>query len=393
MSTKHTVEIWLGSGPTQRRVRVAGQYTFALSFLEAGQAWTITLWRSDRTTDNGWDALTDPDTGVKVGQRMSATVDGDVILSGYIEVHEIGDAAEGHGGVNMVVSGRDLAGAAISFDADPTVALKGRPLDEALQDLFRGVGLTVQVSEHADPEATVPGLRTPRRGRSRPTRRAHPVDDAHPKIGERVWSIAERLVRRLGFRLWVAPGSDDRMCALVVDTPRNGGTPLWQFARGDEGFLTGREVTSIRDVPTAATVFAQAPRGEAVAAGLRREVTNGALLTDEILERVELDLPVQPRYVESRTARTDDAARQEAGRVLAEANEKLRVYRTKRQGHGQGGRIFAPNTLATVDDPVCRVRGRRLVTTVTFHGARDGGQTTELELVPEGTISTEPSPS
>lgn len=390
---KHNVEIWLGSGDSERRVRVAGQYTFVLSFLEAGQAWTLTLWRSDRAGSNGWAALTDPDTGVKVGQRISVAIDGEVILTGRAETRELGDASDGHSGFSLVVSGRDLAGPAISFDADPTIALKGRPLDDALRALFRGVGLSVDISEHVDPEAAVLGLRTPRRGRSRPTRRTHPVDDTHPKIGERIWSIAERIVRRLGFRLWVAPGLDAARCALVVDVPKNGGAPLWHFVRGDEGFLSGREVVSIREVPTAVTVFADAPRGSAAAAGLRREVTNGTLLTDEITERVITELEPQPRYIESRTARSDDAARQEAGRAIAEANEGLRVYRTKRQGHGQGGRIFAPNTIAALDDAACRCQGRWLVTKVTFEGARDGGQTSQLELVPEGTISTEPSPS
>ena len=108
---KHNVEIWLGSGDSERRVRVAGQYTFVLSFLEAGQAWTLTLWRSDRAGSNGWAALTDPDTGVKAGQRISVAIDGEVILTGRAVK---ADEALQMGLVNRVVE-HPLMDAAQSF--------------------------------------------------------------------------------------------------------------------------------------------------------------------------------------------------------------------------------------------------------------------------------------
>lgn len=389
MSTLHEVSIYVG--PTARRLAVVSEYTFRLSLLEAGQPWSLTLWRSDRDGDNGWTSITDPDTGIKNGQVVTAAIDGDVILTGYVEHREVGDSGDGHGGVTMILSGRDLAGPAISGDADPTIALKGRRLDDALTALFAGVGLSVDVSEHADPDAAVRALRTPRRGRSRAVRRAHQVDDTYPKVGEKVWSIAERIVRRLGFRLWVAPGLEVGRCALVVDVPRNGGDALWRFERGAEGFLTARETVVTRDVPTQVTVYADAPRGSGAAAGLQRAVTNGVLLSDAVLRRVEVDVPPCPHYVESRTARSDDAARQEASVKIAEANERLRLYRVKVQGHGQAGRVYGPNTIAVVDDPLCDVTGRWLVTACTLHGLKSGGQTTELELVPEGTITTEPT--
>lgn len=387
---KHELAIYVG--PDAKRVEVYGEYTFSLSCVEAGQPWAVTFWRSDRAGDSGWDALTSPTSGVKAGQVVTAAIDGDVILTGYVEHREVGDSGDGHAGATLTVSGRDLAGPAISGDADPTLALKGRHLDDALAALFAGVGLAVDISEHVDPDAAVRGLRTPRRGRSRARRRAHQVDDTHPKVGETVWSIAERIVRRLGFRLWIAPGLAVGRCAIVVDTFRNGGPALWRFERGAEGFLTGRETCVTRDVPTELTVFADAPRGNAPAANLARQVTNGVLLTDELLRRVELELPRCPRFVESRTARSDEDARQEASVKIAEANERLRVYRTKQQGHGQGGRVYAPNTIAEILDPLCDVTGRWLVVSCAFHGDRAGGQWTELECVPEGFLTTEPTP-
>ena len=46
----------------------------------------------------------------------------------------------------MVISGRDLAGPALDWDADPTLTLTGIPLEQALQRVFAGVGLPVRIT-------------------------------------------------------------------------------------------------------------------------------------------------------------------------------------------------------------------------------------------------------
>jgi prophage tail gpP-like protein len=163
------------------------------------------------------------------------------------------------------------------------------------------------------------------------------------------------------------------------------------LATAASNILHGREALNGRDVPTEVTVFAHAPRGDHESAGVARTVSNGYLLSQEVTRgRVAVPMPPQPRYLRSEQAKTDEAARQEAARVIAEAMERLRVYRCTVQGHGQSGRIYAPNVMAQVRDDKLGLREDMLLTRCTLVGGRSVGQTTKVELVPLGALSMEP---
>lgn len=399
MAQSHDVELtW---GRSSYRVDLFDHYDVTLSMLEAGTAVTFTAWGSSRDDETVWGLLTDRDFGLKIGDPFWLKIDGVTVFAGRVETLEAGDSNGTRGGFDVTFSGRDLSGPAISWDADPFVSFRGATLSTALRALFDGLGLAVRLGEHVDPEASLRGLRPRRDGRFTTHVRTHarPVDVSHPKVGERVWQVAERIVRGLGYRLFVAPG-DDATCNLVVDTPNYRGERLFSFVRELDGeglatpssnILHGREALNGRDVPTEVTVFAEAPRGDAARASLARTVTNGYLLSPEITRgRVSSQMPPQPRFLRSEQAKTDEAARQEASRVIAEAMERFRVYRCTVQGHGQGGRIYTPNTMAHVRDDKLGLREDMLLTRCTLTGGRSHGQTTKLELVPDGALSTEP---
>ncbi len=399
MSTTLPVEFTWGASAL--RVDLWDRYDLALSMLDAGTAWTLTAWGTASLDGTAWGHLIHPTAGVKLGDPVWFKIDGEVVLTGRVETLEMGDSPSPRGGFDVTLSGRDLAGPAISWDADPTLSFKGRVLPEALEALFDALDLPVRLGEHVDAEAPLQGLRARRRGRFTTHLRTHAraVDVTHPKIGDRVWQVAERIVRGLGYRLFVAP-SEDGTCNVVVDTPRYSGDPVFTFTRelGPNGMatantnlLSGREVYSLRDVPTEVTVFASGKRGDLESARIARTVSNGWLANLDVTRgRVSAAMPPQPRFLRSDQAKTPEAAHKEAAHVIAEAMERFRIYKGAVQGHAQNGRLYHPNALCDVRDDVLNLRERMLLTRCNLKGGRQIGQRTEVELSPYGALSLDP---
>jgi prophage tail gpP-like protein len=397
VATTHAVTLTIGANATE--IDVWDQYTITLSMLRAGQPWTFSMWRST-TRQATWDVL---NRTVKLFDRVTVSVDGHPQLTGRIEAFE--RHADGHGECVAVISGRDLAGPAQSWDADPTVQIKDTPLDEALQSIFDPLGLTVRVTSGAAARI----VQTARSPGARPstTRRRRLVDRSHPRPGEKVWSLAQSMARRLGYLLWVAPRTDGTV-GIVVDVPDYEQQPSYLFerrldgtGRGSGNILAGAEAFSVRDVPTDVTVYTGSTRGAAVSSRSRSVSQNAALYSGTVTRGFALDtLQAQPRHMKSDRARTLQAAQKEGERVIADAMQDFYRYTATVQGHGQtvGGTptLYAVNTIARVrDDLLTDSQGRPLdaalyVTDVEMAGSRKGGQTTRLTMVPTGSIVVTP---
>ena len=388
MAITHTVALTIGDSATE--VDVWDQHTLSLSMLRAGQPWTFSMWRSTsrRTT---WEVLT---RTVKLFERVTVSIDGHPQLTGRIETME--RHARGHSDCALVISGRDLAGPAMSWDASPSASVQDVALEDALQAIFDPLGLTVRITTAASARA-VQSARPATSSSSR--RRCRLVDRSHPRPGEKVWQLAESMVRRLGYMLWVAPRTDGTV-GIIVDAPDYEQAPSYTFSRlldaqgnGSGNILEGVEAFSVRDVPTDVSVYTGSSRGSSTSSRSRSQSTNAALF-DEAVTRgfVSATTQAQPRHVRSERARTLQAAQKEGDRVIADGMRDFYRYTAKVQGHGQevGGsmRLYAVNTVARVrDDLMTDPRGRSLdapmlVTDVEFSGSRQAGQTTTLTMVP-----------
>lgn len=398
MAMQHTVSLTIGDAGTE--CDVWDQYTISLSMLRAGQPWTFSLWRS-RDRRSAWDVLS---RTVKLFDRVTVSVDGHPQLTGRIEV--IKRRAAGHGECVLILSGRDLAGPAQSWDADPTVAIKDTPLEDALTAIFDPLGLTVRVTAAAAARsvqsARSPGARSPATARRRSL-----VDRAHPRAGEKVWSLAESMVRRLGYMLWCAPRTDGTV-GLVVDVPDYEQEPAYTFTRrldafgmGSGNILDGDEELSVREVPTDVTVYTGTPRGAAVSSRSRASVNNAALFDANVTRGlVSATTQAQPRHIRSERARTIAAATKEADRAIAEGMAGFYRYTARVQGHGQQSgstsQLYAVNSVARVhDDLFPDAQGRPLdaalyVTDVEMSGSRATGQSTTLTMVPLHSIRVTP---
>lgn len=400
MAQQHAVTLTLGQGSGAIEVDVWDRYTVTLSMLQAGQAWTFSLWRS-RDRRAAWDVL---NRRAKIFERVTLSIDGHPQITGRIETIERG--ADGHGPCELVLSGRDLAGPALSWDADPTVALKGLALEDALSALFDPLALTLRITPAAAARE-VQSARRPGASGAGAARRRRPVDLSHPRPGEKVWQLAESIVRRLGYMMWVAPRTDGTV-GIVVDSPDYEQAPSYTFARrldaagnGSGNILRGGERLSAQSVPTDANIYTGTARGAAVSSKSRAQVQNAALFDANVTRGFVLDTTQpQPRHVRSERARTLQAAQKEGDRLIADAMASFNTYRATVQGHGQTvegqDRLYAVNTVARViDDVMIDPEGRglnapMLATSVQLDGSRQSGQTTTLTLVPLGAIRVTP---
>lgn len=396
--TPYESEVSVYVGPSGLRVDVWDTIRVDLSMLEVGTAWTLSFWWSAEGR-NAWDVLTDPDTGVKCGQRITVTIDGDAVISGIVETRVVGEQGANEP-PKLVISGRDELGVALSADADPATLLRGRTVEAVLSDLYAQAGVVADIAESIA-QRPYQGRRAQRRGGwHQEARRTKTVRVAHPNIGEKIQQVVDRIVRSLGYRVWVAPGIESGHTAVIVDTPRATGAPTMSLLReltatgsitDRSNLLWGNEQTQIGDVPTRVTAYGDSQRGTKHADKFSHTVDNGTLYSEENLRRIDTDLPERPRYVRARGASTVAGARNEAGRVMADANQRLRTYNGCVTGFRQGGLLWIPNTRVTVRDDVARVSEVMLLVKASFRQTPQGAQTTDVTLLPDGAVSVIPA--
>ena len=408
MAQEHAVNLTINTGDAPVAIDVWSRYQVTLTMLGAGQPWSFVFWRST-VADTTWQALA---RQAKLLARVQLSIDGAPQLSGYLEELDRGTSEDRNAGMTAAIGGRDLAGLAMDFDASPRTAFRGVQLQQALSDAFSAFGVPVRVTEAAAAREIQTRGRPGAHGAARSPRRKH-VDIMRPKAGETVWTYAQSIVKRLGYLMWIAPTTDGSI-GLVVDVPDYAQVPLWTFRRtighgtfGSTGnILMGREVFSIKGVPTDVSVYTGTARGNGLSARAKYSGANPKLF-DRAITRgfVSSYLPVLAKHVRSGRSRDVTAATKEHERIIADAMTSFRRYRLRVQGHGQlvNGvmRLYAVNTMANVldeyliDDEGQPLREAMLVTDVEFVGSRgsgeSAGQYTNITLAPKNSIVVTPA--
>lgn len=400
MTAMHDVA--LHTGTTGLRLDVWDQYSVTLSMLEAGIPFAFQLYKSNERRA-AWSTLRQH---VRIGDRLFFSIDGAVQLNGY--VGSLRGASSRKAGTSLVVSGRDMLGPALTWDADPTLRLKGLPLAEALTRLYSSVGVSVRIGDRAlaiASQAVQSGtahVERIRRATIRPSRRT-PIDYARPRPGERVDQVVQAILRRMGLMRWTAPDPDGGL-SVVVDTPDYGGTAQYQLrlVHGDDGKATADSnveesdySVSVESVPTAVHVYTANARSDQVSARAAMVLVNTHLDDPAITGGWTVsDLLEQPRHIKAQRARTLAGCQRHAERVLADAMAGFRTYECTVKGHGQTlygeTPLYAINTMAHVRDDEWGLDEDMLVLRVQFQRSRANGTTTRLTLGPKGAIVLTP---
>ena len=402
MALSLPVQLVVGSGDGIR-LDVWDKYSADLSMLAAGSPFTFSLFRSNARQSN-WTVL---NRSLKLGDRATLLIQNAPQLHGVIEEITGHDSVEQ--GAQFIFSGRDLAGPAMVWDADPTLLIQNLPLETALARLFAPLGLGIVIGAGADAERRVTSAHRPHPAaptQSGKARHRH-VDLAHPRPGEKMWELAQAIVRRLGYMMWVGPAPQwSGALAVVVDTPAYKSPPLFSLSRvidpqtgtSSGNILAGGHTVSIREVPTEVNVYTTSQRGDAVSIRQRARAVNDGLANERItLGKVGPEVIPQPRHIHSEQARTLSAAKQEAAREIADRMARFRTYTCAVQGHGQQSgsqtTLYTINAMASVRDDVWGIDEPMLILEVHFTGSRETGQTTQITLGPKDAIQLYPDES
>lgn len=383
----HEVSVRLGAQLV--RLGTLDEVQITHDLLAPGSPSTVALWRP--TEAGPW-----PETDLyRIAQMyapIEVSVDGHLQTRGVVEDVKVG---ADRGGAALILSCRDLAGAAMVAEASPALTLRDVTLEDALHRLFDPLGISVTVGASADDARNVlagarPGARAPA---SRRSRRRHRVDRFRVQPGTKVWQLADQLCRRHGYLLYTAPAGDG--VGLVIDRPAYDSEVLYQLTRRRQPdgtsratILGGWRELDGKNVPTRAVVFGHSAHASREDARHRAEVENDRLTGARFAEVSQS----RPWYRRDPRARTPQQATQRARRLLADANASLDVYTCTAQGFGQGRRLFAANAMARVDDDESGARGDWLVTQVAMTRSRARGTTTSLRLVPKNALLIEPDP-
>lgn len=373
-------------------------YDVALDCFKPGSPFTFNLWRSDSRRST-WAILRQK---VQVGAEVLLRIDGALQLNGWIE--EMAEHVDRKGGAQLIITGRDLSARAMAWDANPQLSFKGLTLEDSLIQLYGDIGIDVVVGADASyaREVQAGQLRAASATRARRGTRARGkrIDRSHPRSGEKVWQVAETMVRRAGLFQWVAPMEERGAMALVLDRYDYKTGALYTFERrlvpGSTGLagniLTSQQTFSTRDVPTFVRVFGHCARGDKFSFRYKPGVENRYLQMDEVTRgRVVSPHPHQPRYVKSQRARTYEEGNQEAERIIARAMMGFRKVEVTVAGHGQTDaqgtmRLYAMNTTCQLTDEVLGLSERMFVHRVHMRGSRQQGQTTTLTMIPLGAV-------
>lgn len=367
--------------------------------LSPGSAWAATLWWSS-SQGSEWREIR---RKCLCGEMVYIEIGGATQLLGRIEETTV--TAGGHdGGLELTLSGRDVIGRLIDWDADPRTQLRNVTLEEAIAALCDPFGVRVLACDAAA-EREARGL--PRRGRRTRTgrpRRRNAIDTTRIQIGQRVWEVIDKLCRAQGFLVWGAPTEYSNTIEVVIDKPASASPPTFSFdriAQPDGSYrgnmLEGAHHVATMNVPTEVTAFGHSALTSSSDSRLQRTVFNDRLISPYVVEPSTFG--PQPRFLRPDQARTESAIGKAAERTFAKAMGAFRQHSITVRGFGQftGGqrRLFTMNTGAHVRDD-CeepRVDENMLIRKVHFHQSRARGQLTELVLVPDGSIAVTPDES
>jgi prophage tail gpP-like protein len=394
MAISHEIKVTFRDGT---EVDTFDEYAITLDMLQPGSAWTLALWLSDSQRRTAGKVVREK---AKLGEQLYFAIDGAVQISGMIEV--IDDNSDREGADVLILSGRDLSGIAIDWDADPTIHLRNSNLEDALIALFAPLNYSLFLCEAAAMR-DVQALTHRRRGASarRARRTSSHIDRFKIQPGAKVWATADRICKQAGYLLWTGPYPEEGAgIGVIVDKPVDSGEPVFRFERvvQQDGTVRGNILRrsyrgSIRGIPTEVTAFTHT----ALTAGQDTRIRS-VRFNDGLSHPLVVDDPLpQPLYLRADQANTADRARRESERAIARAMAGFRTYECTVQGHGQdlaaGRRLYTLNTLARVRDDTAGRDGLDedfLITQLAMRGSRTMDQVTTARMSPKGAIVVTP---
>jgi prophage tail gpP-like protein len=376
----HNVAIRIGNTLLEKWVN----YSIELDMLTAADGFHLELGRPTRAAFN----LCAPDAPVQV------LLDDTTVLTGFIDDREYN---VDRGAAVLRISGRDKAGR-LADESAPLLSYIGLGIEQLAQHVV-APWFTKVTLQNTRNRALLRGHYAPKlKVASEPAifsgNRGH-KSEKKVAPGESRWHVLASFLEEAQLLAWSSADGKE----FVVGLPNYEQEPSFTFfvpkensdRAADANVLSYSRVDSVAD-RYSMVIACGSGHGGAAAYSDRVTRRRGAAVNGPGKDGVGKDFQ-QPKLllVSDDDVRSEDQAKVRAERELAERDASGRKATLKVRGHSQrrtdGSEVlYAPDTMALIDDETTGKAGLWLITGVTFTHNRDEGEVTDLKLVPEGTV-------
>ncbi len=369
---EHKVSVVIGG----YEIRGWSEYSITTSIVEPADTFEMRL-PFDR---KAWNLLV-PDKPIKI------VCDGVTWLNGFLDESPLGEGEE-----ELQIRGRCRIGRLVDESA-PSFRYNGLNLDKQIDQVVRPWFTKVTIS-NARNRRVLRGKGRKAIGGTEPLRVAPRKDGLLVEPGQMRWSVIEELCGQAGLLATSAGDGTE----LVIFRPNYNQEIQYRFFMPAAGSKRAREGNTIAMAIERSTAQRYS-RILVVGSGRGTDSNYGPAVASRYGEAKNnsatpdgdgKDFSAPKRLVIQEPVQSIDEAKELAAREMSRRDGQGNGIRITAAMHGQlvAGKqptLFACDTLAHVEDERTGTKGVYLITACTFKSTRQGGEQTQLELVPKGT--------
>lgn len=350
------------------------EYTIDSDFLTPTDGWSFTF-----GTEVEWQKVSKL---VRPDRKCEITIDGQLQCTGWID-RVTADCTDGDG-VSVTVEGRDFLRMLVKANIHPATAVKEMTLIDMVESTFRQIyqGIPVAyVYDNAANRALMTGSKT-KSSSKRKGKKDSLIDYCQAHANESAFEFCARNLRRFGLWMWAT--ADGQVC---VGAPNYDQPASYQIIRKRGNTIVDVERASYThdrtNVPSHVFVRGRSNSKDWQVQKCKSTVIDPAFDYDD--DRPKVFCPMMLSHDE---ATTDDQCLSFAWQELSRLKQDEKVYTCTLKGHRnpRTGNVYAIDTVAHVEDEPLGINDDFYVVRRTFKKSVTGGTTTELKLIPKGTI-------
>jgi len=344
-------------------------YSIDTDFLTPTDGWSFTV--------GGEEAYVANIGQLQPDYRVQLYVDGMLQLTGFIDNVSMSSTPEG--GLVTTVTGRDILRPLCKANMPPDFKVDGLTIEALVESLLPYYYKQGQPNLITDSQSqrSLLDVAASVKPKDRAAMLKKLVERTRANPGDGAFEFIARNIRRFGLWLWAMPNGD-----LVLGGPEYEQAPAYKIQRRrGERSVAYPSATYERD-------RTQTPSFISV----RAKTTAKEWAKGEVFGAIDMGARdhwfVEPAYMQNDSATTMEECYAFALQELTRLTESSEVYTCTAVGHRdhETGNMFQVNTIATIEDDILGVRGDFWVSRRTFRKDLGGGTTTELRLVPKGSI-------
>lgn len=313
----------------------------------------------------------------RLDAAVQVHIDGVQVLSGFVDSRTKNGSASGS---KITVTGRDRGGRLVDESA-PFVKFRGKGIEDLAQRLTAGVFERVTLEGNAQNRALITGRRGVGVSRTEPAVIPRREARHQTKPGEVKSQVMDSILEQAELMSWSS--ADGK--TYIVGVPQQRQDVLWSWLYAEENSRRAGEC-NVLDVTYSEDIAERYSEIRVVGTGKGGDVNFGSNVTRRFgraFSDYQFTIP-KILIIGEHDIESAAEAVQRAEQEMAERESGGTMLDIVLPGHGQGGLLYAFDTVGQFEDETIGVIDDFYITRVEYRGQREDAQTT-LSLVPVGT--------